>query len=60
MVAGVAELVKWPTLNFSSGHDLRVLGLSPMSGSTFNGESAWYSLFLSLPLPILLLSFSLK
>jgi len=29
----VAQLVKCPTLGFSSGHDLRVVGSSPMAGS---------------------------
>ena len=33
---------------FSSGHDLRVLGWSPPSGSLLSGESAFPS---SLPLP---------
>ena len=31
--AWVAQLVKHPTLDFSSGHDLRVLRWSPMSDS---------------------------
>ena len=35
----VAQLVKCPTLDFSSGHDLRVMGLSPESGSTLSGKS---------------------
>ena len=26
----MAQSVKWPVLDFSSGHDLRVLRLSPM------------------------------
>ena len=43
----VAQSVKCPTLDFSSGHDLRVVGLSPASGSKLSGESAWDSL----PLP---------
>ena len=36
--------VKLPTLNFGSGHDLRVVGSSPTSGSGLSGESAWDSL----------------
>ena len=35
-----AQSVECPTLGFGSGHDLRVLGLSPGSGSTFSRESA--------------------
>ena len=38
--AGVAQWVKRLTLNFSSGHDLRVVGLSPSSGSVLRLESA--------------------
>ena len=30
----MAQLVEWPTLDFGSGHDLRVLGLCPGSGTT--------------------------
>ena len=37
--AWVAQLLKCPTLDFGSGHDLRVVKLSPISGS-FRGESA--------------------
>ena len=36
----VAQRVKHPTLDFGSGHDLRVMGLSPVSGSTLDIESA--------------------
>ena len=35
----VAQLVKHPILGFGSGHDLRVLGLSPALGSTLSRES---------------------
>ena len=35
----MAPSVKPPTLDFGSGHDLSVLGLSPVSGSTLSGES---------------------
>ena len=40
----MAQLVKHLTLGFSEGHDLRVLGLGPRSGSVFSGESASGSL----------------
>jgi len=36
----VAQSVGRLTLGFGSGHDLRVLGLSPMSGSALSTESA--------------------
>jgi len=36
----VAQLVKCPTLDFGSGHDLRVVRSSPMSGSTLGMEPA--------------------
>ena len=36
----VAQVVEHPTLDFSSGHDLRVVGLSPMSGSMLSVKSA--------------------
>ena len=42
--AWVAQLVKHPTLDFNSGHDLRVLGLSPVSGSRLSMESSGPSL----------------
>ena len=39
--AWVAQWVKPPILDFGSGHDLRVMKLSPMlSGSTFSGVSS--------------------
>ena len=56
--ACVAQLVKCPTLGFSSGLDLRVMRLSPASGFPFSEESA--SLFPHLSLPLLLFVFSLK
>jgi len=40
----VAELVKHVTLDFGSGHDLRAVRLSPMSGSELSMESACESL----------------
>lgn len=36
----VAPLVKIPTLHFGTGHDPRVVKLSPESGSTLSGTSA--------------------
>ena len=50
----VVQSVKHPTLGFGSGHDLRVLGWSPMLGSLLSGESD--CLPLSLLLPTLTLS----
>ena len=44
----VAKLVEHLTLEFSSGHDPRVMGLSPMSGSALNVEPARDSLSFSL------------
>jgi len=36
----VAQSVNHSMLDFSSGHDLRVMGFSPTSGSTLSRESA--------------------
>ena len=40
----MSGIVKWPTLGFVSGHDLRVMGSSPAydpsMGSVLSGESA--------------------
>ena len=38
--AWVAQLVKWHTLDFSSGHDFRALGSSYVMGSVLSRESA--------------------
>jgi len=38
--AWVAQSVKHLTLDLGSGHDLRVMGSSPASGSALDGESA--------------------
>ena len=38
--AWMARLVKRPTLGFGSGHDLRVVRSSPVSGSMLSTESA--------------------
>ena len=46
--AWVAQSVEHLTLDFGSGHDPRVMGLSPMLGLTVIMEPAWDSLFLSL------------
>ena len=48
--AWAAQLVKGPTLDFSSGHDLMVCGIEPhVRLCTDDTEPAWDSL--SLPLP---------
>ena len=44
----VAQSVEHPTLDFGSGHDLRIMGLSPTWCSVLSGKSAWDSLSLSL------------
>ena len=46
----VAQLAKRLTVGSGSGHDLRVVSLSPVSGSTLNGRTAWDSL--SPPVPV--------
>ena len=57
----VTHLVEHPTLGFGSGHDLRVVRLRPVSGSTFSKDSAWDSLPLPLPLfPLSEINKSLK
>ena len=43
--AWVAQSVEHLTLDFGSGHDLRVVRSSPLSGSMLGVESAWDSLF---------------
>ena len=55
----VAQSVEHPTLDFSWGHDPRVIRLSPTSGSVLSVEPAWDSLCLPLLLPPLLV-FSLS
>ena len=45
----VAQLVKRLTLDFNSGHDISVLGLSLKLGSLLSGELACPSVPLSLP-----------
>ena len=51
-----AQWVEHPTLDFSSGHDLGAMGLSPASGSAPSTGSSWDSLSLSLctPAPFML------
>ena len=44
----VAQSVECPTLDFGSDHDLRVVRLTPLSGSALDTESAWNSLSLCL------------
>ena len=41
-----AQLVKCPTPDFGSGHDLRIMRSRPESGSVPSTESAWLSLSL--------------
>ena len=36
----MAQSVRWPTLDFGSGHDLRVVRSNPTSGSALGMESA--------------------
>ena len=52
---GAPEWLSHLTLDFSSGHDLRVLGSSPMLGSVLSGILSG-SLSLPLALPLLMLS----
>ena len=44
----MAQLVERPTLDFSSGHDPRVVGSSPTLDSTLSMEPSWDSFSLSL------------
>ena len=48
----VAQSVKHLTLEFSSGHDLMVMGLSPASGCELTAQSLLGSLSLPLSLPL--------
>ena len=53
--------VKQPTLDFSSGHDLRALGWSPTAGSPLSGKSiSGPSTCLSAPPPAHSVSLSLS
>ena len=49
--ACVAQSVKRPTLDFSSGHDLRVVRLSPTLGSTMR-VGGCFRFYLPLPLSL--------
>ena len=49
----MAQLVKCPTLDFSSGHDIRVMGSSPKLGSVLSSEPVSPS-----PLLLLLLMYT--
>lgn len=42
----MAQLVKFLTLGLGSGCDLKIVGLSPESGSALSGESPWDSPYL--------------
>ena len=48
----MAQLVEHLTLDFGSGHYLRVVRSSPELGSVLSVEPAWDSLSLSLSLPL--------
>ena len=50
----MAQSVECPTLDFSSGHDLMVVGSRPKSDSILSVKPAWdiYSLSVSLSLPL--------
>ena len=54
----VAQSIECPTVDFNLGHDLRVMGLSPIWGSMLGKESAWDSLSPSASLLILSLFLS--
>ena len=66
--AWVAQSVKYLTLDFASGNDLKVYGIEPLIRLCVDGvEPAWGSLSLSLslslsvpPLPVLSLSLKIK
>ena len=49
--AWVAHSAECPSLDFGSGHDPRVMGLSPMLGSVLSMKPAWDSLSSLTPLP---------
>ena len=44
-----SQSAKHPTLDFGLGHDLRIVGLSPVMDSVLSAESAWDSLSPSAP-----------
>ena len=54
----MAQSVKHPTLDFSSGHDLTVMRLSPAFGPVLRVEPAWDSLSPSLSTCLLLVLMS--
>lgn len=56
----VAQLVEHPTFGFCSGHDLRVLGSSPTTGSLLSGERVSPSSSAASPTCTLSLSLSNK
>ena len=51
----MAQSFEHPTLDFNSGHDLRVMGSSPVSGSVMPAQSLLGILSLSLSAPPLLI-----
>ena len=48
----VTQPIERLTLDFGSGHDLRVMGSSPALDSSVSGEPAWDALPLPLPVPL--------
>ena len=56
----MAQLIKWPTLDFDLGYDLKVLGSSPTRDSLLSSESAWRFSFLLPPTPHSQINTSLK
>ena len=54
----MAHLVKCPTLDFSSGHGIRVMGSSPELDLGLGMEPIWDSLSPSAPTHLLALSLS--
>lgn len=55
-----AHSVKCPSLNFGSGLDLRLMGLSPASGSILSTDYTYSSPSPTTPSPALLLFLSLS
>ena len=51
----MAQSIKHLTLDFGSGHDLKVMRSSPMSGSALGGGGPLENLSFPLPLPLTLL-----
>ena len=57
----MAQSVEWPTFDFGSGHDPRLMGSSPVLGSTLSVlEILSVSVSLPPPPPLLVCVLSLK